>query len=212
MKFWLFQHRCPLCEQRTSDYLCARCGAELTSSRFEQRRTSTGSLAVYPWGVYAGLLRRALELLKYGNRPEIGDWLGERLGRWWLEERWPRHYRVIAVPLHAERLSERGYNQAERLARAFCRRTGMVHSSHLLQRTRATPALHRLDPIERARAIEDAFSVVGSLPPEPVLLVDDIFTTGGTLRQCAVALQQRGSGPVSAIVVARPLLYRQTDT
>ncbi len=167
-------------------------------------------MRVHPWGAYAGALRRALEMLKYDQMPQLGDWLGEQLGRWWLVEQKPLHgFQVVAVPLHSDRQAQRGYNQAERIARAFCRRTGLPYRPHGLRRILATPALHGLDPERRARELEHAFAVDSVAAGRPILLVDDICTTGSTLARCAAALRKAGSGAVEAVVVARPVLNRK---
>ncbi|UFP95990.1 ComF family protein [Gloeobacter morelensis] len=212
MKLWLFSHRCPLCDRRASTYLCAGCAAAIEQCRRHPQSPVEicASVRVHVWGSYAGALRRALEVLKYKQRPELGDWLGERLGRWWLnQDKPPLAFQVVAVPLHPSRQAQRGYNQADRIARAFCQRTGFVYRPHGLRRIVATPALHGLDPERRARALEQAFAVGTAPAVRPVLLVDDICTTGSTLARCAAALLKAGSGAVEAAVIARPALDRR---
>ncbi len=203
---WLFAHRCPLCERRSVELICKLCEAELNRLHSGEMLGSP-DLPVFAWGVYCKKLKRTLELLKYDNRPELGDWLGERLGRWWLLQRPYQLLQVMAVPLHRTRQRERGYNQAERIARAFCRRTGLPYQSSLI-RTEVTPALHSLGASERRQVLQDAFAVSVRPTGQAILLVDDILTTGSTLRQCASVLKKAGSGPVTAIVVAHPAFRR----
>lgn len=191
--------------------ICCRCEQALLSCQTGEL-LDRGGFSVYIWGVYCGELRLALEALKYGGEPRLGDWLGERLGRWWLEEGWPRSgWSVTAVPLHSERRRQRGFNQAEQIARAFARRTGLRYLE-LLGRDRPTVPLHGLTPRDRARALTDAFHCTRPLAGASVLIVDDIFTTGTTMALCAKTLHSAGCVRVSGLVVAHPIFGKTSKT
>lgn len=201
---WLFQENCRLCEKRSRQIVCNACQAELEKLRYQDPKYGTPDLPVYAWGVYGGALKRTISLLKYSNQPELGDWLGEQLGRWWLlTQIRASDWWVAAVPLAPERLKKRGYNQAERVARAFCRRTGLHYWDGLV-RTRSTVALHGLTPQERSEILQDAFRATRSLKNRRILLIDDILTTGTTLNLCAEALRAAGCAQVEGLVVAHP--------
>lgn len=104
--------------------------------------------------------------------------------------------------MHAERRRRRGFNQAERVARAVAAELDCPFRP-LLRRTRHTPPLFRLGRERRREVLEDAFAASGPLPVGArVLLVDDVRTTGETLNRCA-ALIGRGTGrPVDLAVLA----------
>jgi ComF family protein len=113
---------------------------------------------------------------------------------------------VTNVPVHADRAKQRGYDQAELIARVAARDLGLPFVP-LLQRSRATIAQFDLDRRDRARNVRGAFALRpgddGHLPGAWVLLVDDVVTTGATLAACAEALQEAGALGVSAVTVAR---------
>jgi len=207
--FWLFDGECPLCERRAPGALCRRCEQVVESGCFAPTlKVVAEGLPVRAWGVYNQELRRLLECLKYHGRADLGDWLGERLGRWWLTAGLPTAgMQVTAVPLHVERFRRRGYNQAERIARAFARRTGLRFQD-VLYRTQATPALHGLGPAERAGVLAGAFRARRLCGGQRFVIVDDILTTGTTLALCARALAQAGGTPTLGLVVAHPRLDR----
>jgi ComF family protein len=110
---------------------------------------------------------------------------------------------VAWVPLPRRRLRRRGFDQAEVLASALANRLDLP-ASRLLRRIRDTTAQARKGGSERRRALEGAFEA-GEDPPEAVLLVDDVLTTGATAAVCARALKRAGATRVSVLTAARSL-------
>ncbi|HUZ86127.1 MAG TPA: hypothetical protein VNF26_04180 [Candidatus Baltobacterales bacterium] len=111
---------------------------------------------------------------------------------------------VLGVPLHPNRLRERGFNQADLLARELRRRRALEAPPGELVRTRQTPPQVGHGRIWRLANVRAAFEWRGeSLEGISVLLVDDVATTGATLGACARALRAAGSGPVMGISIAR---------
>lgn len=111
---------------------------------------------------------------------------------------------LVPVPLHAARLRERGYNQALELARPLARVFGIPLHTEALRRTRATPPQTGLDAKTRRRNLRDAFAIAASARlPEHVALIDDVMTTGATLRECARVLRRAGVARVDVWALAR---------
>ncbi len=111
---------------------------------------------------------------------------------------------VVAVPLHASRQRQRGYNQAELLARQLRHRLGLSKPPGELIRIRATPPQVGRDRRHRLENVRGAFAWRGpDLVGRSLLVVDDVATTGATLDACAVALRSGGSGSVIGVTVAR---------
>jgi ComF family protein len=110
---------------------------------------------------------------------------------------------LVPVPLHAARWRRRGFNQAERLAAALARRTGLAVGDCLERLGPARPQVGR-SRAERLRGIDGTVSLrVGAAAPAEAVLVDDVVTTGATLGACAAALRAAGTGRVTAIAYAR---------
>jgi ComF family protein len=112
---------------------------------------------------------------------------------------------IIPVPLHVHKLRQRGFNQALLLGRRLSRQTGISLLPRTLRKTRDTPTQTALTGTERRHNLKGAFSVAGphSLDDASVLLVDDVFTTGATLNECAGVLTAHGAAHVLALTVAR---------
>jgi ComF family protein len=155
---------------------------------------------------YEGALRRALSRLKYGGAARLASPLARAA--------LPALLRLLAltdaphlvpVPVHIDRLRQRGYNQAALLAAAMARPTA-TQVADLLVRRRPTTQQHRLDRAARLRNLRDAFALQpDARPPPTVVLVDDILTTSATLEACAAVLRAQGAARVLGIAVAREI-------
>jgi len=111
---------------------------------------------------------------------------------------------IVPVPLHPTRLRERGYNQALELAKPLAREFGLVLAPGLLRRTRATAAQSDLDAVARRNNLRGAFEVdTNHAAPAHVALLDDVMTTGTTLREAARTLKRAGVARVDVWVLAR---------
>ncbi|MFB3882330.1 MAG: double zinc ribbon domain-containing protein [Armatimonadota bacterium] len=113
---------------------------------------------------------------------------------------------ICAVPLHPSRLRERGFNQSELLAQVISEELGKP-TGPLLERTRPTLPQVSLPAQSRPANVHDAFSprLQETIADQRVLLVDDLFTTGSTLTECARVLRRAGAADVRVFTLARPL-------
>ncbi len=200
----LLPRRCPGCQGQLggSAGLCPECLGELRPQlqRFSVLRAGSepGLLVLGP---YQGVLGRSVRALKYGGSRELAGVLGMRLAEG-VPARWQVRA-VCAVPLHAARLQQRGFNQAELLGRAVAARLGVPYLE-LLSRERATGRQATRRAEERRTSLAGAFRgrplpMLGGA----VLLLDDVTTSGATLLACAQALDEAGVGPVYFAAVAR---------
>ena len=154
-------------------------------------------------------MARAILLLKYGNVAPLGGWFARLLAA--MVKREPQGFAadaVVPVPLDRGRLRERGYNQAELIAKPLARLLGIPFRSYLLVRTRSRPNQLRLTRRERWETVRGAYAThqTAQVDKLRLLLVDDVFTTGATLDACSTALKGAGAARVVCLTVARALL------
>lgn len=155
-------------------------------------------------GAYDALLRQAVRLLKFHDRPDLARFLGQELAREVARELSRTEARAVVwvpVPSHRRRVRHRGYDHATLIA-AWGARAAGGRCSRILWRSRETPPLYRLSRAERERALAGAFDALGTAP-ERVLLVDDLLTTGATSAAASACLKRAGARRVSLAVVAR---------
>jgi len=151
---------------------------------------------------YEGPMRRALAALKYGGASRVAPVLADLAAPTLDRLRAISGEAVLVhVPVHAERLAARGYDQAALLAGALARQSGLPATSSLV-RVRATTKQHRLDRGARLRNLRGAFAINGQAPPVAIL-VDDIITTTATLEACAGVLHDAGCEAVYGLAIAR---------
>lgn len=157
-------------------------------------------------GAHTTALRDALHALKYEGERRMGDVLGRLLAEKVLEKEWKIDI-IIPVPLHSQRLAERGYNQANEIAKTLAIEIGSRLASDALDKVRATTSQVELSAVDRQRNVEGAFKVAESyqqhLQDQIILLVDDVCTTGSTLMECAAALRDAGVAKVYVATVTR---------
>ncbi|MEK7486412.1 MAG: ComF family protein [Planctomycetota bacterium] len=108
---------------------------------------------------------------------------------------------VVPVPLHPKKLAERGFNPAEQLARLVSKEFQIPLKTRLLKRLKQTPNQKQLSEKERKHNLSGVFSC--KKVPQNVLIVDDIMTTGSTLRELCKVLKQQGAKSIYCLVLAR---------
>jgi len=152
-------------------------------------------------GLYADELRRAIHLFKYdGVRAlagPLGDFMAETMAL-------PFEIECLCpVPLHPAREQMRGYNQSHLLADELGRHWDLPVETGLLQRVINTTPQMRLPADERKKNVRGAFTAAGPVQGRTIGLVDDVFTTGSTLRECSRVLKRAGAMRVLVITIAR---------
>jgi ComF family protein len=153
-----------------------------------------------------GVVRFVILQFKYNRqlhlRHPVAEWLQEAMNDARLRDR--NFDCIVPVPLHPARFRERGFNQAELLARILGQRIS-VTLSRALERTRYTTTQTAFDRIDRMENLRGAFRLRKRIDMRglQVLLVDDILTTGSTLSECARVLREAGALSVYAVTAAR---------
>ncbi|MBE9136624.1 ComF family protein [Nodosilinea sp. LEGE 07088] len=205
--------QCPLCQRSTPRLLCPSCDRQVQQCQSTTAiDLSQPGLAVVSWGHYENGLRQAIGRLKYSGNTDIAQYLGTELGQTWLDQRRrlrpsSRPIAIVPIPLHPTKLQQRGFNQADLLARWFCRLTQLPLYRYGLARVQATQAQHSLGRTARQQNLAQAFAVdpdqVKALQHKTVWLLDDIFTTGATAQSAAQTLRRSGLSVGGICTVAR---------
>jgi ComF family protein len=158
--------------------------------------------SAYSFGSYEGPLQQLIHLFKYAKVESLGGPLSR-----FLVQALPLETNfdlVMAMPMHWRKRWERGFNQAELLAEPVARRFGVRLAGHL-RRTRFTQAQAGLTETARQENLRGSFRVqrAEQVAGKRVLLIDDVFTTGSTMRAAAAVLKAAGAKHVAALTLAR---------
>jgi ComF family protein len=218
--------RLPVCEDCLSSIrpigggLCSICGERLGPYAFSVdtdvlcalcRRLEPPFVKAAAYGSYESGLRELIHLLKYDGVRPAANVLGRMLAEATvpLQPLFAGPVLVVPVPLYTRKRHQRGFNQAELIARAALKfdasRRFELHP--ILERTRETQSQIGLSRHQRRENLRGAFAVTApeAIRGREILLVDDVFTTGTTASECARVLRRAGAGKVYVATVARTL-------
>jgi ComF family protein len=179
---------CPCCGEPSVaiEGLCGRC--RLGEYSFDLARSAL---------LFNDPLREIIHHLKYSDRVSLAKVLGGIL-KDCLDSGPFEGTELLPVPLHGSRLRQRGFNQAELLAKGL----GRPVNSNLLRRKKNTPTQTGLSRNQRRRNLSGAFEVRGT-PANTVILVDDVYTTGSTANEISRTLKRAGTKRVEVLTIAR---------
>jgi ComF family protein len=228
---FFFPPRCPFCGDRTQEEFsagicfscfaqirktthphCPRCGVSFASDTGQDHLCSdclpgtgyfTKARAV---AHYEGIMPEIISRYKYRGDSRLAKSLGDLLAGYEDPDFSFRDYRlVVPVPLHFRRLRQRGFNQSLLLARRLSRKYCLPLDFTTLRRIRATVPQTELSAAERRKNIRGAFAVfqAQAVREKDILLVDDVFTTGATVEECARVLLKAGANRVDILTLAR---------
>jgi ComF family protein len=193
--------------------LCPGCRRQLARRLDEPAGAPIGLAVAQPQGLaqlewccaYSGPARACLHALKYDGEQRLVTPLSELLAARWRRVGIGGNV-LVPVPVHAARRRQRGFDQAELLARGVGRELGLPVAT-ALGRTTKTTAQHSLSRRARATNVGHAFVVTPAGEAQVrgrwVVLIDDVVTTGATLSGCAAALYAAGAAAVSGLALAR---------
>lgn len=226
----LFPPRCPVCDEilfssfaapeelickscrKQPEYVkepvCSQCGKPLENEREEYCYDCSRNKRAFVQGralwVYRGVVRDSLYRFKYQNRREYAEYYSAELMRvygGWIKERGIQA--VVPIPLSGKRRRQRGFNQAELVARKVAKRMNLPVYGRLLIRTRDTKAQKGLNDQERKNNLKRAFKTrKNKVQLNHILLIDDIYTTGSTMNEAAKELKRAGAEQVYCLSIS----------
>lgn len=205
LKELLFPQFCLVCKTEGSLW-CAGCIAKNPSAYFsfvpisvaEGTAPALERVTALCFYEQSPVIRQCIRLLKYNFQTDHRDMWEKLLAFPDLA----KDFVIVPVPLYTRRERERGFNQAEYIAAVIAANHGLEILTQRLVRTRSTKQQARLSRNKRLENVAAAFEWRDGSPPPSVYLVDDVYTTGATMQECAEALKMAGVERVEGLVVA----------
>jgi len=223
----LFPETCPVCKNAATDHktapicsdcwqsvspyegpMCRRCGKPLVSdvSTTCGECLEDGPAFSYArsFGLYEGVLKKAISLLKFYGIKRLSKPLSDII----LHIEMPRVDAVIPVPLHEKRLRQREFNQSALLAKYLAKSLGIVMMLNCLVKVRDTMPQVGLRSQDRRKNIKKAFDIKQRelIEGKNIMLVDDVVTTGATVRECSRILKKAGARNIYVITLAHGMM------
>jgi ComF family protein len=218
--------RCAICRKHSQEQICKECTSKIKylktpycrvcgrphDARFEGdfchdcylKKTSFNSARSV--AEYEGVIKKALHIFKFNNRYGLKTCLG-RIAADYLNNSSGMNLSevdmMIPIPLSRKKLKAREYNQAKLLAEELSKHTGLAINDEILKRTRETTPQFELSRKERLSNLKDAFAASSAVKDKTILLIDDIYTTGATVKEASNALKRAGARKVHVLTIAR---------
>lgn len=225
---FLFPKKCVGCN-KIGNYFCPNCISQIKQTDLVCPfcdRLSVGGV-VHPvckrkygldglWslGIYQDPLREAIQKLKYRWVTEVAETLVNITIEYWaknqpflldqIKKSQGKDWVIVPVPLHKSRQNWRGFNQSALLAQSLAHKLGLKYQE-ILTRVKKTKPQVSLKGYERQRNIKNAFALTinDESLTDNYILIDDVWTTGSTLKECCLVLKRRGAKNVWALTLAR---------
>ncbi len=171
---------CKSCLEKKPDYICLYCAF-----------------------LFENLGRKLIHEFKFRNKRYLKHLFAALCAEAVPKEIWEKCTLLIPVPLSKKRYRQRGYNQAELLARELSIRYNIPVNTSILYKHEGEKQMALLNKEERRKNIKGLYAANGTLKNQTVLLIDDIVTTGETLRACAAQLKKAGAEAIYCLAIAR---------
>ena len=201
----IYRKKCYFCgKSKHSLKMCPECFEELSYADIRVSRV-IGGVNVFVCGVYDKNLQKLIRGLKYHKQRELAFYLAKFMYEYFEKLNINQTFQVVPVPLHKNRVKKRKYNHMELVAEEFCRLSGFTPNFELIKRIKDTRPQYKLSRKERMKNLEKAFEADKTKSLSiPVLLIDDICTTGSTFEEMIKELKKEGIADIICLASSNP--------
>ena len=189
----IYRKKCYFCgSSKSSVKMCPSCYEKLETNSFTANRI-INSIDIYCAGIYTKELQKLIRGIKYHKQRDLAYYQAKFMYDYFnkIEILQNKEFELIAVPQHSNRIRKRKYNHMELVCEEFSKLSGFKCNFDLIKRVKDTKPQYKLSKQERMKNLEDAFKVdISKISGKPLLILDDICTTGSTFEEMIKILQQ----------------------
>jgi ComF family protein len=218
----LYPRLCVVCNEtlgRQERFICMHCMIRLPYTHYWREKDNPAAQLF--WGkvqvewvipflhfTKSGMVQKMIHQIKYRNSPELAEYLGMLFGNILKDTDLSQADVITAVPIHPQRLKQRGYNQSEKIAMGIGRVMGLPVESRIVERRMWEDSQTHKGRYERWENVQDAFVLVNpaAVAGRHIILVDDVLTTGATLEACASSIAAADNVKLSIVTLAKAQL------
>lgn len=198
---WIYKKKCYFCgSSKDSAKMCKKCYDKLNFCDFLPNREILG-VPVYTCGFYADIMQKMIRGIKYHKQKELAFYIAKFMYEYMQNLNLNKGFTVVPVPLFAKRKRKRGYNHMELVCEELCRLSGMNYDFEIIKRIKNTKPQYGLKRQERIKNLTNAFEIT-KIPKSPLLLIDDICTTGSTFESMILELNKNGIYNITCMAAA----------
>lgn len=201
----VYRRKCYFCKSsKYSLKMCPKCYDTLCFSDYRTNRIIDG-VNIYCAGIYEKNLQKLIRGLKYHSQKDLAFYLAKFMYEYFSQLNYKQDFQVVPTPLHQKRQKKRKYNHMDLVAEEFCKLSGYSLNNNLIKRVKDTKPQYNLSRTERLENLSNAFIVdKNSDYSKPVLLLDDICTTGATFEEMIKTLKQNGITQIVCLASSNP--------
>lgn len=205
---FLFPEKCAICGKKERNIICIKCLDYLEkyeNIQMHEKISNNIDLLIYLFK-YEKIIRKEILAFKFFDKPKIGKAFAKIIVK---NEKVCGKIEfcdiIIPVPMSKIKKAQRGYNQTEILANEISKNFELEYSNNILIKIKNNKRQSSLSKLERLKNVEGVFKIQNEieLKNKKIILIDDIFTTGATLNECAKMLKMAGARQVIALVIAK---------
>lgn len=202
---FIYDYKCYFCSSaKENTVFCSKCYNSvdfLTAKPFKK----IDEIDIYAVTFYKDVTQKLIRAVKYHNKKELAFYQAKLMYDYWKNlDISSKSYTVIPVPMFFSKARKRKYNHMDLVCEEFCKFTGYDCDLKSLIRTRETAPQYKLSNKEREENLKDAFSLNKTDFKHPILLLDDISTTGTTIKEIINVFKQNGITDITAFTTAVP--------
>ena len=201
----IYKKKCYFCHSsKHSVKMCPNCYETLMFSDFIANRIIDG-IDVFSAGIYEKNLQKLIRGLKFHRQKELAFYLAKFMWEYFEQLNIEGTFQVVPVPLHKNRMKKRGYNHMELVAEEFCKLSGFIPNINLIKRIKDTKPQYKLSRTQRLQNLSGAFEVDKTkLLDLPLLILDDICTTGSTFEEIIKSLKSENIDKIMCLSASSP--------
>ena len=215
---FIFPPVCGICNQVGERYLCEKCKQEIICSKIYlnqldlyQNSTSVFIDEHFYLFSYTDMIREKILQYKFNDKAYLANTIYEFFMNNEKLYRFLKKYDIIIpVPISTIRKRERGYNQSELLARKISKLAGNYYDTQVLKKTKRNQPQSKLNKEQRKENVKNVYKIQNKrrIQNKKILLLDDVYTTGATVNECARMLKQAGSQSVGVLTIAKDFVEK----
>lgn len=204
----IYRKKCYFCgSSKHTLKMCPDCYDKLEFCDFRVNRVVNG-VNIYCAGVYTKELQKLIRGIKYHKQRDLAYYQAKFMYDYFcnLDELKGKEFELVPVPLHKNRIKKRKYNHMELVCQEFSKISGFPCNFDLIKRVKDTKPQYKLNRTQRLENLYEAFEVSKEfLPQKPILIMDDICTTGSTFEEMINTLKKSGIENITCFATSTPV-------